>query len=70
MSEVRVKRYQCWESSLSFFLGKTPAVTMECGACSHVFKQRFDTISCQRKELPRALCPRCHTVNIVPIRVT
>lgn len=68
MADVRVKAYSTFESSISFLFGKTPKVSMLCGSCSFQFSKRFSPIDFKNGH-PHAMCPKCHTVNYVPISV-
>jgi hypothetical protein len=66
MSEVEVKYFEAWNTSISMLFSKTPKIHMICGKCDYPFSKRFD-FKDFRNGYPRVMCPNCYTVNYVPI---
>ena len=66
MKEVRCYDAELYTLSLSMLIGKSPKVKIVCGECKHYFSKRFDMYEINNST-PKAICPYCGTVNIIPI---
>lgn len=69
MKEIHPKAFSTWNTSISFIFGKTPKVTIICGECYFQFSRRFQTQDFNGRKNPRALCPKCNSINVIPISV-
>ncbi len=59
---VQIARYQGMSHSWNLNLFSGPKWALQCGHCRHSWRERIPLM-----DYPTVTCPRCHTVNRIPI---
>jgi hypothetical protein len=66
--EVWPHKMESWNFSPTIFFGRSPKLHIVCGDCLNYFSTRVDMAEIEM-HFPRATCPYCHSVNVLPLEV-